>query len=148
MMGDCLLVAPLTGGRKKRDVVLPAGKWYDFYTGAEVGESTVISVAAKLEKLPLFVRDGGIIPLMPKANNTSAWKQGVTLEVRHYGHAEASAQLYDDDGSTYDYERGEHSWHTLTAERNDNGRLRGHVSHNSGDYPQTFGKVTWRFMTK
>src|SRR6185503_5630445 len=65
MMGDNILVAPLFAGEKTRRVYLPAGRWYDFYTGELAGEHEVITITPGLDKIPLFVRDGGIIPMMP-----------------------------------------------------------------------------------
>jgi alpha-D-xyloside xylohydrolase len=148
MMGDCLMVAAVFAGQKKRDVVLPQGKWYDFYTGAFAGGGEVITIETALDKLPLYVKDGGIIPVIDAANNTSAWAKGVALEVRHYGEAEGSTMLYDDDGATFDYETGARSWYTLSVSRDGGGKLQGTVTRDTGEYPQTFGEVSWKFMTE
>src|SRR5207302_5237030 len=59
-----LLVAPLFAGDTSREVTLPAGTWYDFYTGAPAGGGATITITPGLERIPLFVRDGGIIPLL------------------------------------------------------------------------------------
>lgn len=58
MAGEYLLVAPMFTGQTSRKVVLPKGKWYDFYTGKLVGEGEVITVTPGLEKIPVFVKDG------------------------------------------------------------------------------------------
>ena len=60
MFGENILVAPVFAGEISRNVILPSGKWYDFYSGEYVGENEIIEVEAKLEEIPLFVRDGGI----------------------------------------------------------------------------------------
>ena len=65
MTGEYLLVAPLFTGQTSRKVVLPKGKWYDFYTGKFAGEGEVITVTPGLARIPVFVKDGGIIPMMP-----------------------------------------------------------------------------------
>ncbi|MFM2231507.1 MAG: hypothetical protein RJB31_208, partial [Bacteroidota bacterium] len=65
MMGDNILVAPMFAGEKTRTVYFPEGKWYDFYTGEYVAENQPLVITASLEKIPLFVRDGGIIPMVP-----------------------------------------------------------------------------------
>jgi alpha-glucosidase (family GH31 glycosyl hydrolase) len=64
MTGEYLLVAPLFTGQTSRKVVLPKGKWYDFYTGKYAGEGEVINVTPGLDKIPVYVKDGGIIPMM------------------------------------------------------------------------------------
>lgn len=61
MVGPSLLVAPLFAGEEERQVVLPQGKWYDFYTGKLVGEGEIITVKPGLDKIPVYVKDGGII---------------------------------------------------------------------------------------
>ncbi len=148
MMGDVLLVAPMFGRQKERTVVLPPGNWYDFYTGELVGNGEVIQVEVELDKIPLFVKDGGIIPLMKEANNTRAWKKGVELEVRCYGVKGGTAMVYDDDGTSFGYENGEYSWYRLSTQKSDAGALSGHLEQVSGDFPKTFEVVHWNFMTK
>jgi len=66
MLGDNLLVAPMFAGDKKRKVVLPRGKWYDFYSGRLAGDGGVIEIEPGLDRIPLYVRDGGIIPMIPR----------------------------------------------------------------------------------
>lgn len=117
MMGDNILVAPIFAGESERNVVLPDGKWYDFYTGALVGDSEVITVKSEERKIPLFVRDGGIIPMIPAINNTSEWSSGQPLEVRVYGSKPSTFKLYDDDGNSFDYENGEYSIKELSSDQ-------------------------------
>ena len=106
MVGPSLLVAPLFAGEEERQVVLPQGKWYDFYTGKYVGEGEVITVKPGLDKIPVYVKDGGIIPLWPKLTKVDAEKH--PIEIRYYGAKPSIYELYDDDGETYDYEKGEY----------------------------------------
>ena len=72
MMGDNILVAPVFEGEHSRKVFLPAGKWYDFYTGKLVGENQQVTIETPLERIPLFVRDGGIIPMVPVSLHAAA----------------------------------------------------------------------------
>jgi alpha-D-xyloside xylohydrolase len=141
-MGDDVLVAPLFAGDTARRVVLPAGKWYDFYTGAYVGNSEVVSVRGQLDRIPLFVRDGGIVPLLAQPAPATS-----ELEVRHYGEAEGSFALYDDDGTTFAYERGAYSWTTLTVKRDARGQLYGDMAPPDRSKPFSYRDVTWRFMS-
>lgn len=112
MVGDNLLVAPLFTGETERKVILPPGKWYDFYTGKSAGEGT-ISASPGLDKIPLFVRDGGVIPMIPAIRQTSAWNNDLPVEVRVYGTADGTFDLYNDDGKTFNFESGQYSLQKL-----------------------------------
>jgi len=149
MMGDNILVAPMFTGEKSRKVYLPAGKWYDFYTGELAGENEVIAITPGLDKIPLFVRDGGIIPMMPMQRQAPVPGQKVQLIVRHYGKANGGFVLYDDDGVTFDYEKGACSFVTLRVQRDGNGNMAGSVSDPQPGKPYGYLKeVSWIFMTK
>ena len=145
MVGDQLLIAPLFTGETSRKVILPAGKWYDFYTGKLVGEGEVITVTPGLDHIPVFVRDGGIVPM---TNSNTVAEGKYDLIIKHYGDKEASYRLYDDDGKTYDYERGAYSWRTVTIKRDKNGQLVGAISAGDKGKPNNIGKVSWEFITK
>lgn len=113
MFGPSILVAPYYGQHtSRRSVRLPAGNWYDFYTGQLVGNGTTIEVSSP-ERTPLFVKDGAIIPLLTKPINNTREALNHDLEVRHYGHAHGEFELYEDDGTTFDYENGAFSLRTL-----------------------------------
>jgi alpha-D-xyloside xylohydrolase len=145
MVGDQLLIAPLFTGETSRKVILPAGKWYDFYTGKLVGEGEVITVTPGLDHIPVFVRDGGIVPM---TNSNTVAEGKYDLVIKHYGEKEASYRLYDDDGKTFDYERGAYSWRTVTIKRDKNGQLVGAISAIEKGKPNNIGKVSWEFKTK
>ncbi len=114
MMGESILVAPMFASTETREVLLPPGRWYDFYTGELVGEEEVITITPGLDRIPLFVKDGAIIPML-KEERTRMPKEGETLalEVRHYGMKPGAFQLYDDDGTSFNYEQGAFSWAEL-----------------------------------
>jgi alpha-D-xyloside xylohydrolase len=145
MMGDNLLIAPLFTGDTSRKVILPIGKWYDFYTGELAGESEIISVTPGLAHIPVFVRDGGIIPMA--VTNTIA-EGKFDLVIRYYGQKEASYNLYDDDGKTFDYEKGDFSWRTIKVKRDQKGKFQGTISEADKGKPNNIGKLTWEFKTK
>jgi alpha-D-xyloside xylohydrolase len=145
MVGDQLLIAPLFTGETSRKVILPAGKWYDFYTGKLVGEGEVITVTPGLDNIPVFVRDGGVIPM---TESTTVADGKYDLVIKHYGEKEASYRLYDDDGKTYDYERGAYSWRIVTIKRDSKGQLVGAISAEEKGKPNNIGKVSWEFITK
>ena len=142
MFGENILVAPVFVGQTNRDVILPSGKWYDFYTGEYVGENEIIEVKAKMEEIPLFVRDGGIIPMVPARLHAPKNGEILPLEVRHYGTADGSFMLYDDDGKTFNYEKGEYSWTKLrvTNKKGNHERIKGDIFN--------YNNITWKYMTK
>ena len=59
-----MLVAPIPPGVKSRKVVLPSGGWYDFYTGKRAGENEIIEVTPSLSHIPIFVKEGALVPMI------------------------------------------------------------------------------------
>lgn len=148
MAGEYLLVAPMFTGETSRKVVLPKGDWYDFYTGEYAGNGETITVTPGLERIPVYVKDGAIIPMMEARLHAPKAGERVNLEIRHYGKANGSYRLYDDDGETFDYENGTFSWREIKVERQKNGRLKGTISATGKGKPNTVGTVNWTYMTK
>lgn len=148
MAGEYLLVAPMFAGQKERTVVLPQGDWYDFYTGAYVGNGERITVSPGLERIPVFVKDGALIPFMEPMLHAPKAGQKMNLEIRHYGKADGAYRLYDDDGETFDYEQGAYSWRDIKVTRDKKGRLHGTISKAEKGKPDNIATVTWRFMTQ
>lgn len=149
MMGDFILVAPMFAGEKSRDVYLPEGKWYDFYTGKLVGENQKIRITPSLEKIPLFVKDGAMIPMVPVHRQAPKDGQSFALEIRHYGQKASTWKIYDDDGRTFNFEKGSYTWTELGVKKGTNGQLepwpkRVDPKPNFGYLPD----ITWTFMTK
>lgn len=148
MAGEYLLVAPMFTGQTSRKVVLPKGRWYDFYTGNLAGEGQVITATPGLDKIPVYVKDGGIIPMMPPLLHAPKSGEKVDIEFRHYGQKEGAYKLYDDDGETFDFERGQFSWRDVKVMRQKNGQLKGAISAAQKGKPNTIGAVSFTFMTK
>jgi alpha-D-xyloside xylohydrolase len=147
MMGECILVAPMLAGEKQRTVVLPRGKWYDFWTGAYAGEAETITVTPGLATIPMFVKDGGMIPMIAAQRQISRLGEGIPLEIRHYGTAEGTTWVYDDDGSSYAYESGACTWKEIRATRQADGTIAGTTGEAAGATPWSYGTVTWKWMT-
>jgi len=148
MAGEYLLVAPMFVGQESRKVILPNGNWYDFYTGEYAGNGEVITVTPGLEKIPVYVKDGGIIPMMAPLLHTPKAGDIIDLEIRHYGTKANSYRLYDDDGETFDYEKGDYAWRTLTVKTDKKNNLAGDISKPEKNKPNHIGKVRWVFMTR
>ena len=109
MFGPALLVNPVTEpGATTRRMYLPKGSWYDFWTGKRVDGGAMIDAAAPIERMPLFVRAGSIVPLGPDVEYASE-KAADPIEIRVYRGASGSFVLYEDEGDNYDYENGAHA---------------------------------------
>ncbi len=113
LWGDDLLVAPVTReGATAWPVYLPAGVWYDFWTGARHEGPRGITVDAPLERLPLLVRDGAIVPMGPVVQHTGERPlDEITLRLHPPVHPEAASrfELYEDDGRSLGYRRGRYA---------------------------------------
>ncbi len=148
VVGDYLLVAPMFAGEKSRKIILPKGGWYDYYTGEYAGSTEIITVTPGLNKIPLFVKDGGIIPFLPDRRHAPVPGEKLPLEIRHYGKAEGSCKLYDDDGYTYDYLKNEYQWRKITISKNDKNEWQGTITPPEEGKPDSYSKISWKFMTK
>jgi alpha-glucosidase (family GH31 glycosyl hydrolase) len=115
LWGDDLLVAPVTrGGARHWPLYLPKGAWHDFWTGEAHDGGQAITAAAPLDRLPLFVRAGAIIPLGPVTQNLKGYApEEITILV--YPEAASSFTLYEDDGETNAYRNGHFALTEFTA---------------------------------
>jgi alpha-D-xyloside xylohydrolase len=106
MFGPALLVAPVTDqGMTSRKVYLPAGTdWYNFWTNEKIRGGQTITAEAPIDRIPLFVRAGSIIPMGSAIESTNEVQKIEKLKV--YPGADGEFSLYRDDGNTYDYEKG------------------------------------------
>jgi len=107
MFGPAFLVAPVTEqGATSRDVYLPEGTdWYNYWTNERLHGGQTVKVSAAIDSIPLFVRAGSILPLgvpILSTNETQA-----LAKIRVYPGADGSFTLFQDDGKTYAYEKGE-----------------------------------------
>jgi alpha-D-xyloside xylohydrolase len=109
LFGPAFLVAPVTEYKaRSRTVYLPAGTWYDFYTGRSTKGGQTITAAAPYERMPLFVRAGSIVPTGPAIQHTGEAK-GAPVTLNVYTGADGSFSLYEDDGTSRQYLHGQYS---------------------------------------
>ena len=112
LWGDDLLVAPVTReGATAWPVYLPAGGWFDFWTGARFEGPVGITVEAPLDRLPLFVRAGAIVPMGPVIQHTGERQEEITLLIHPEG--TSRFELYEDDGRSRAYRQGHHGLTTF-----------------------------------
>ena len=106
LCGDALLVAPvLEQGSEARGVYLPAGGWYDFWTGKHIEGPVDLPVRAPLDALPLYVRAGSVVPMGPVMQHSEEFVPE-KLEL-HVFAGDGESSLYEDDGLTHAYRNGE-----------------------------------------
>jgi alpha-D-xyloside xylohydrolase len=108
MFGPAFLVSPVTEYKaRSRQVYLPAGSdWYDFWTGRSAKGGQTVAADAPLDRLPLYMRAGSIVPVGPEQQYIGE-KRDAPITLYVYSGANGHFSLYEDDGHTYGYERGE-----------------------------------------
>lgn len=130
--GDSLLVRPITEplarhreGDGRPQIVLPAGLWYDFWTGHRLRAAKRLACSAQLDRIPVLVQAPAVVVLAEASDNTrdQRWDH---LTARVYtGDSEspwqATCHLYEDDSTTYACEEGELLTTRLTARRKSSG---------------------------
>lgn len=127
LWGDAFLVKPVTEpGVSNVEVDLPAGVWFDFYSGdRHVGGQTV-SAPVTLETLPVFVRAGSFVPMAELVQSTDDYSSE-HLELHYYADTTVDAstgQLFEDDGESFGtIERGDYERLAFSARRDNNGLL-------------------------
>ena len=107
MFGPAIMVAPVYEyGARSREMYFPAGNgWYDFYSGKYIDGRQRLTVDAPYERIPLYIREGAIIPYGPDMQyNNEKPASEITLYV--YGGKDGSFTLYEDEGVNYNYEEG------------------------------------------
>ena len=123
LLGDSILVAPVNSTNPKavRNVYFPAGAdWVDYETGYVYKGGQTIRYTANADVLPLFIRKGAIIPTGAVGNNTSD-KRDTTIAYDLYpSNTQTHFTLYEDDGESYDYEKGKYATTELSLKKSAN----------------------------
>ena len=109
MFGKSIMACPVTTYKARElEVYLPEGNWYDYWTSEKLTGSQKIKAPAPLNSMPLYVREGSIIPTGPKVQYaTQETDEPVLLNI--YPGKDASYTLFLDDNVSYDYEKGIYS---------------------------------------
>jgi alpha-glucosidase len=133
LLGQDLLVAPVTrAGGEHWPVYLPAGDWFDFWTGERHRGGQAISHPTPLDTIPVYARGGSIIPLGPVMQQTGErMLDDLTLVV--YPGEPGALTLYEDDGTSQGYRAGQRAPHEVRHSF-DEGVVRVHVSAVTGEY--------------
>jgi alpha-D-xyloside xylohydrolase len=144
MFGPAILVNPvLKADATRRSVYLPASpKWYDFWTGVSTTGGQEIEADAPLDRMPLYVRAGSIVPMGPEIEYATQNPEGA-IELRIYRGADGEFKLYDDAGDSYDYEKGQHS--VIPIRWNDSANVLT-IGAREGSYPGMVEKRAFRVV--
>ena len=144
MFGPAILVNPvLKANATHRGIYLPPSpKWYDFWTGAAPSGGQDIEAEAPLDRMPLYVRAGSILPMGPEIEY-AAQNPGGPIELRIYRGADGQFDLYEDAGDSYDYEKGQHS--VIPIRWNESAGLLT-IGGRQGSFPGMIEKRTFRIV--
>lgn len=109
LYGKEFLVCPVTKpGQRSKNIYLPRGVWYDFYTEERYEGGKQFEVSCEIDKIPFFVKAGAVIPTVGPVQSTEEIRDAA-YELRIYSGADGEFFLYDDDGQSYEYENGRYS---------------------------------------
>lgn len=122
MIGDGILAAPLTEKEDERTVYLPEGSWYDFNTDQKYAGGKQYTIKPALNQLPIFIKEGTILPLARPVEHVTA-NTVFELTCYVYGKSATEATLFDDDGITFNYEKGDYNIVALQWVKN-----KGHIN--------------------
>ena len=123
---------------------LPKGAtWYDFWTGKYYAGGQNVTLETSLDRVPMFVRAGSILPLGPEMQyvGEKAWDN---LELRVYPGANGDFTLYEDEGDNYNYEKGQYA--TIAFHWNDKTRTLT-IDERKGNYPGMLTKRQFTIVT-
>jgi alpha-glucosidase len=136
LLGGRLLLAPvLESGATSRRIVLPAGEWHDFWSTESYPGGGEIAYPAPLDRLPILVRGGTILPLGPALSNIRDDHRFEQLFLHIWPPYPAQGLLYDDDGRTRAYQQGAFSVTRFSAEGNSQ-RIMVRISPAEGSFPE------------
>ena len=144
MFGPALMVAPVYEyGARTRSMYFPAGTgWYDFYTGKYTEGGQQQTVDAPYERIPLYVRAGSILPVGPDMQYTDERPADeITLFV--YAGKDASFTLYEDEGTNYNYEKGQYAKIPFLYCNTSNELV---IGDRQGDFPGMLKERTFRIV--
>ena len=149
LLGKNFLVAPVYSDTNVRDnIYLPEGKWFDYWDGnVFAGNTTLNGYSAPLDKLPLFVKAGSIIPMYQQMNyDNERPADSLTLDI--YPGPKATFEMFEDEGSNRDYRKGKSAKTKFEAISDASGKRTGeiNISAAKGDFEGRILNRTYIFQ--
>ena len=120
LFGPSMLVAPVASTIPAEQVYLPAGAWYRFGNDKKYDGDKIIWAASPLNDLPVFIKEGAIIPMRNIVQSTQDKGDGIMYLNIWYGNASNRFDYYEDDGTTYQYEQGKYYLRAIVFNPGDN----------------------------
>lgn len=111
LFGPYFLIAPVDSTKDLAKVYFPEGTWYYLYDGSRYHGNTEAVFDCPLHKLPVFVKAGAVVPMQPIKSNTAEVTHTVILHI--YTGDSSTFNFYEDDGVTFDYEKGNYALRRL-----------------------------------
>ena len=108
LFGPSFLVAPVESNRDFVKVYFPEGEWFSLYDGKKYPGNSEVIMECPVQRLPVFVKGGSIIPMIPVLPNTKSRSEILILHA-YVGSQGSSFDFYEDDGTTFAYQQGEYA---------------------------------------
>jgi alpha-glucosidase (family GH31 glycosyl hydrolase) len=140
MFGDDMLVAPVTAkaspatGLSEKTIWLPEGEWFEWSSGTLLGGGRTVPRSFTAEEIPVYVRADAVIPMYPHPDRLGTTPDTLVLMVAPGSKGAGSGLLYEDDGSTNAYRRGEYATTRFTKETAGDGPVRVTVLPREGSF--------------
>jgi alpha-glucosidase len=144
LFGDALYIAPVTSpGTTKRRVFLPKGEWYNYWTEEHFTGPKDIWVDAPIDRIPIFVKSGAIIPMQQVVQfSDQETINPLTLEI--YPSETSSTILYEDDGVSFNYQKGEYCLRSIECSKSSD-RIEVVLSKPKGSFRPPARKIITQF---
>ncbi|MEJ1241771.1 glycoside hydrolase family 31 protein [Chryseolinea sp. T2] len=126
LFGPAFLVIPVESDKEFVKAYLPEGTWFSLYNGQTYAGNAEYILECPLRRLPVFVKAGAIVPMQPVVQNTDVAQELLILHI--YIGADGSFTYYDDDGSTFNYQAGNHARRDISYSANQRKLTLGAVS--------------------
>jgi hypothetical protein len=149
MFGDAMIVAPIATPldatqTSLKEVWLPEGEWFEWYTGAKMAGPGLFTRSYTLEEVPVFVRAGAIVPMQPDMMYTGE-RPVDPLILTVFPGSEGKARVYEDMGNSTAYQKGEYSWTPVVMNDGGDGETRVVVGPREGSYPGMLTQRAYEF---
>ena len=117
LIGDNILAAPLYKSGNKRKVYFPQGIWYNFYTNEKYEGGREYEIKTEFSQMPIYIKSGSILPLAKPVQYVSE-NTVFDITCNVYGENSSEFVLFEDDGISYDFEKGTYNTVTLSVNKN------------------------------
>lgn len=139
LCGADILVNPVIEAESTSQITyLPKGDWYEYWTNHKYRGKQTIRTAAELDKIPMFVRAGSILPIYPIRQHVNAPIEAIVLNV--YFAETGMSELYEDQGEGYAYQQGNYKLRVFELKGTSNSLTL--LQRTSGNYQETYKSIT------